>query len=124
MERREMLAAAAAGSVQLTSEISKAKPGERTPVFWAIVELMGHVKLAGRLSEHSLAGQTLLRLDMPTDNGKHIVQFISPGSLYRITPTTEAAARKVGMQRLDPIAPSAWQRKLDYDDDYDDAEPF
>lgn len=119
MDRREMLAAAAAGSVELTGKIANAKPGDRPPVFWAIVELMGHVKLAGRLSEHQLGGQTLLRLDMPTENGQHIVQFISPSSLYRITPTTEKAARQVGMQRLDPIAPSTWQRKLSYEDEYE-----
>lgn len=62
---------------------------------------------------------------MPTDNGKHIVQFIGSGSVYRITPTTETEARKVGMQRLEPIsAYDGGQRSLSYDDDDYGDDPF
>lgn len=32
---------------------------------WAILELMGHVRLAGRVSETMIAGAPMLRLDVP-----------------------------------------------------------
>ena len=32
---------------------------------WAIVEMMGHVKLAGLISEQVIAGGKLLRVDVP-----------------------------------------------------------
>lgn len=59
-QRREFLAAAATASVALTQQLATAKPNDKPPVFWAIVELLGHVKLAGRLSEHVMAGQAFL----------------------------------------------------------------
>lgn len=33
---------------------------------WAVVELMGHVKLAGRLTEEEKFGTKMGRLDIPT----------------------------------------------------------
>lgn len=119
--RREFLAAAATGSVALTAQLSAQKPTDKTPVFWAVVELMGHVKLAGRVSETTMFGATMMRIDMPTDDGRHLVQFIDPssGSVYRITPTTETEARKIGLQRMEPIsAYESGQLGLNYEDDY------
>jgi hypothetical protein len=83
---------------------------------WAIVELMGHVKLAGKLSEQKLAGMSFLKLDIPAKPGTAVegefsaTQFINPSSVYRIHPTTEDVARAVA----DSIAPdpvSRWEVK-------------
>lgn len=38
------------------------------PETWAVVELMGHVRLAGRLSEVERFGGKLARLDVPIEN--------------------------------------------------------
>jgi hypothetical protein len=67
---------------------------------WAIVELMGHVRLAGYVTEVELAGAGFLRLEIAEHNDGHVVwpaatQFCAPGSVYRITPCTEEAARLV-----------------------------
>ena len=63
---------------------------------WAVVELLGHRKLAGRVREETLFGTALLRLDVPTGaDGPDgfVTQFYGGGSIYCITPTDEAMAR-------------------------------
>ena len=62
---------------------------------WAIVELMGHVRLAGRVSSAPMFGTELLRLDIYDDAEHYTTQFISGSSLYRITPCGEEVARAV-----------------------------
>jgi hypothetical protein len=58
---------------------------------WAIVELMGHRKLAGRVSEQVIAGCPLLRIDVPgTEKGQ---LHIYARQYYSLTPTTEAICR-------------------------------
>ncbi len=74
---------------------------------WAIVELMGRVRRAGRLDEMEIAGTGFIRLRIP-DGDDTITQFISPGAVYAITPTTEATARAAAAQwRPEPV--QAWE---------------
>lgn len=61
---------------------------------WAIVELMGHVKLAGRVSEEEKFGAKMGRIDIPDGDG-FVTQFFGGASLYRITIVTEEVARAV-----------------------------
>jgi hypothetical protein len=76
---------------------------------WAIVELMGHVRLAGRLTEESYFGVALGRIDIPNDDLKlgdepFVPQYFSGWSVYRITPVSEEAARRVAaMAKPAPI---------------------
>lgn len=60
---------------------------------WVILELMGHRRLAGFLSEQEIAGKGFLRLEIPGQPGA--TQLYNPTSVYCITPTTEAIARAV-----------------------------
>ena|SRR2546422_605003 len=64
---------------------------------WAILELMGHRRLAGYLRAVQLAGAGMLRIDVPGPDGTPVVatQFYSPASVYCITPTTEPIARAI-----------------------------
>lgn len=64
---------------------------------WVILELMGHRRLAGYLTEVEIAGQGFLRLDVyPGDVvGASTTQFYRPGAVYCITPATEELARTV-----------------------------
>ena len=56
---------------------------------WAIVELMGHVKIAGHVTEVELFGSKLGKVDIP--NGESFTtQYFNGSSLYRLTPTVES----------------------------------
>lgn len=61
---------------------------------WAIVELMGHVRIAGLVTEEERFGAKLGRVDIPTADG-FVTQYFNGSSLYRLTPTTEEIARAV-----------------------------
>jgi len=100
---------------------------------WAIVELMGRVRLAGHLTEQQVAGGHFLRLDIHKEDGPAVItQLIPPppgGPVYRITITTEAVARKIGARsvpepvarwELEPAKPSdAYADDEDWSDDDD-----
>lgn len=88
---------------------------------WAIVELMGHRKLAGYVREVTLAGAAMLRLDIPSD--PPVTQYYGASSLYCLTPTTEELAKQVAQaSRPTPVAryelpaPRATTRDDDDDD--------
>jgi hypothetical protein len=60
---------------------------------FAILELMGHRKLAGKVSETTIFGGVLIRIDIPGKDGNTATQFYSPAAVYCITPTTEVLAK-------------------------------
>lgn len=61
---------------------------------WAILELMGHVKVAGYVTEEELFGSKLGRIDIPADDETQaITQYFGGQSVYRLTPVAEATAR-------------------------------
>jgi hypothetical protein len=63
---------------------------------WAIVELMGHRRLAGRVSQAEQYGVAMLRLDVPaTDDAQAATQFYGGSSIYCVTPVSEEVARRV-----------------------------
>lgn len=74
---------------------------------WCIFEAMGHVKLAGFVTEQVIAGQAFLRLDIPDDGteGGGFTQYYHPNALYRLTPTTETLAREYARgHRPEPVS--------------------
>ena len=78
---------------------------------WAIVEVMGHKKFAGRVQEHVVAGHGFIRVDVPEceADGQKVegfTKFIGPSSVYAMTPVSEAVARAVALQlRERPVHP-------------------
>lgn len=102
------------------------EPGlSETPV-WAVVELMGHVRLAGRLTETEKFGAKMGRLDIPQGDG-FVTQLFGGNSVYRITIVTEEVARHVCKQISPaPISPWDFPKQLTAnmcDDPDDDEEP-
>lgn len=77
---------------------------------WAIVELMGHRRLAGHVSEAQIGGASMLRLDVyrGDDESPEATQFYSSAALYCLTPCSEETAREVaGLGRVAPV--SRWE---------------
>ncbi len=74
---------------------------------WAIVELMGHNIISGRISEENVAGVPMLRVDVPACDGEPAyTKFYSGNAVYGITPTDEATAlRAVGRLHVAPVSP-------------------
>lgn len=73
---------------------------------WAILELMGHRRLAGFVQEVEVAGHGMLRIDIPAEIPT--TQYYSVGSVYCMTPTTEAIARRVAAG-LQPEPVHRWE---------------
>lgn len=68
---------------------------ERAPLdIWAVVEIMGHKQLAGRVTEEPIAGTNMLRIDIPEVDG-HPARTVYHGgqAIYAIHPCTEDIAR-------------------------------
>ena len=73
---------------------------------WVILELLGHRRLAGYLTEQQIAGASFLRLDVPSE--PPATQYYAPSSVYAITPTTEEMARQVA-RRNRPAPVQRWE---------------
>jgi hypothetical protein len=88
---------------------------------WAVVELMGHRRLAGLVSEQQIAGAAFLRLDVHGAEAEVVTQFYAPAAVYCITPTTEEIARKLGDKaRPQPVTRYELEpRRAEYADEDD-----
>jgi hypothetical protein len=68
---------------------------------WAIVEIMGRQRYAGLVTEQTLAGAAMLRVDIPeTKKQGAFTKLFGSSSIHSLTPTTEAIARALA-ERLD-----------------------
>jgi hypothetical protein len=75
---------------------------------WAVLELFGHRKLAGLVSEAEIAGGAFLRLDIPGEDGDVATQFYNPSAVYAMTPVTEELARQVAKAHR-PAPVTRWE---------------
>ena len=74
---------------------------------WAVVEVMGRTRYAGKVTEQVIAGAAFVRLDVPATpallQGERVIseavaaftRYIGAASIFAITPTTEAEARNL-----------------------------
>lgn len=103
---------------------------------WGLVELMGHQRVAGRLSEQPLGGGNLLRVDIP--NGETFcTAYYGASAIYAVHITDEAAARKLAgnlgarppyayelSQAVARIAPTAPVYEDESEEEHDDEQVF
>ncbi len=69
---------------------------QKTFEAWCIVELFGHQKLAGRVTEASIGGCSLLRVDVPAVGDQSAyTRYFGPNAIYSITPVEEAIVHSV-----------------------------
>ena len=82
---------------------------DNKPTFetWASLELMGHQRIAGLVTEQTIAGVGFIRVDVPaTETTPAHTRLYSPHALYSITPTGEAEAKAItNYLRARPIEP-------------------
>jgi len=61
---------------------------------WALVELFGHQKIVGHVTEQEIAGKGFIRVDVPDFNGeKSFTRFYGPDAIYSLNPVSEEVAR-------------------------------
>lgn len=108
-------------------------PGSESEKFdeWAIVDVMGHQRFTGRVTEHVIAGQGFIRVDVPNEDGSvAFTKLLGTASIYAISPVSQEVALKMNAGRkVTPIEayalpePSPSRQSTMYrdpDEDYDD----
>lgn len=88
------------------------QPGFDSP---AVVELMGHQRIAGRVREAVLGGCALLRVDVPpTPHSQAYTKYFGNGAIYALTPCSEevALAAATEIQRYSSPIPVEFTRQL------------
>jgi len=74
---------------------------ERTEM-WAIIELFGHQRIAGFVTEAEIGGCSFIRVDVPgVDGSAPITKFYGNGAIYSMTPVSEELV-KLFVQRFKP----------------------
>jgi len=107
---------------------------------WAIVELFGHQRIAGRVTEASIGGAAFIRVDVPDQPARKAVRtygsdqaalpaftrYFGGGAIYAINPCSEDIAKRACAEiRARPPMPFSIERpalNAPQDDLYDDDE--
>jgi hypothetical protein len=106
------------------AHVAEPKTGETIVDNFAIVEIFGHRKHAGRIMEVEQYGTKMLRVDIPTegdfDKG-FTSHFYGGGSIFSVTPCTLDYVRQINQpyQRPALMAPRAGDGTMDGLDDDD-----
>jgi len=100
---------------------------------WGLLELFGHQKLAGKLTEQTIGGCHFIRIDVPCCGDQvAYTRFFTQGAIYSMTPTTEDIARRMA-DRLRAAPVQAYQlaeRQIEHvasvidNDEDNDESPF
>lgn len=62
---------------------------------WAFVEIMGHSKIAGRVTTRKLGTQVMFQIDVPKGESEFShSKLYNPSSIFSIQPTSEQWCRK------------------------------
>lgn len=78
---------------------------------WAVLELFGHQRIAGRVTEASIGGGSFIRVEVPGPNGEPVwTRFYNPSSVYSISPVSKEVAISVAIQVAKPPV-SLWELK-------------
>lgn len=73
---------------------------------WAIVELFGHQRIAGLITEQAIGGTSFVRVDVPGTDGKQgFTKLYGQGAIYGMTfvdeETGRAAVKQIAPKPID-----------------------
>lgn len=97
---------------------------------WGMVELFGHQRVIGRISEQSVGGCNFVRVDVLQADGSFYTRLLGNGAIYAINITSEEVARELA-KRCEQQPVYAYELKQPRlaspvdaagDDDHDDQE--
>jgi hypothetical protein len=73
---------------------------------WGLLELFGHQRLSGKLSDQTIGGVHFLRIDVPAvGDVPTYTRFFTQGAIYSMTVTTEEVARRLAENlRAQPVS--------------------
>lgn len=102
---------------------------------WCLVELFGHQRIAGKVSEQTIGGCAFVRVDVPAVGDiPSYTRLFGNGAIYAINPVTEELARAAAASyRTVPVSPFDLpelralrsQTAIPFNDDNDDDQgPF
>lgn len=78
---------------------------------WGIVEIMGHQRIAGRISEQAIGGTAFVRVDVPASEDRQaFTKMFGSGAIYAISITSEETAR-VAANRFRETPMDAWDAR-------------
>ena len=92
-------------------------PDESTFNQWAILELFGHKRIAGLVSEQEVGGCSFVRVDIPNESGtgSH-TSLYGQGAIYGMHFVSEEVAREMAI-RLEARPVHSWEMPaLTHDD--------
>jgi hypothetical protein len=93
---------------------------------WGVVELFGHSRIAGRVSEQTIGGCSFIRVDVPAVNGNQpFTRLYGQNAIYAMTFTDEetaTAAAKMFQER--PIDEWSARKMLELEPPHDDEIPY
>ena len=96
---------------------------------WGLLELFGHQRLAGKLTDQTIGGCAFIRIDVPpVGDVQGYTRFFTSGAIYSMTPTSEQIARGLATRlQAMPVQPFELrlhdQRTIPYDDDDQRSDP-
>lgn len=72
------------------------KDQEEQKEMWALVELFGHQRIAGKITQAELGSGELIRVDVPAVKDRAaLTKFYNVKAIYGITPVDEATATRM-----------------------------
>lgn len=78
---------------------------------WALIELFGHSRIAGRVTERNLGGAAFLQVDVPEGKtNPPFTRLLNPSAIYAINPLDEETARYYA-ERLNVAPINVWDVK-------------